>query len=85
MRVSEGGTARVFVIRLEDGDMVPTCIERFAHQQGVSVAHMIMVEGVIDHLLAPALSNRVGTFVTRLVSTSPPQRGVVSVSQVAGA
>ena len=46
MKVSEGRIGRVFVIRLEDGDVVPECIERFAHQQGVSVAQVIMVGGV---------------------------------------
>jgi predicted DNA-binding protein with PD1-like motif len=46
MKVSEGRIGRVFVIRLEDGDVVPQCIERFAQQQGVSVAHVIMVGGV---------------------------------------
>lgn len=46
MKASEGRIGRVFVIRLEDGDVVPECIERFAHQQGVSVAHAIMVGGV---------------------------------------
>jgi predicted DNA-binding protein with PD1-like motif len=46
MKVSEGRIGRVFVIRLEDGDVVPECIERFAHQQGVSVAHAIMLGGI---------------------------------------
>lgn len=46
MKVSEGRIGRVFVIRLENGDVVPQCIERFAHEQGVSVAHVIMVGGI---------------------------------------
>jgi predicted DNA-binding protein with PD1-like motif len=46
MRASEGRTGRVFVIRLEDGDVVPECIERFAREQGVAVAHVIMVGGI---------------------------------------
>ena len=37
---------RVFVIRLEDGDMVPECIERFAAEQGVSVGHAILIGGI---------------------------------------
>jgi len=37
---------RVFVIRLEDGDVVPGCIERFAEENGVSVGQVILVGGV---------------------------------------
>lgn len=46
MKASEGRIGRVFVIRLEDGDRLPECIERFARQQGVSVAHVILVGGI---------------------------------------
>ena len=37
MKACEGRIGRVFVIRLEDGDVVPECIERFAEENGVSV------------------------------------------------
>jgi len=37
MKACEGRVGRVFVIRLEDGEMVPECIERFAREKGVSV------------------------------------------------
>ena len=46
MKVSEGRIGRVFVIRLEDGDVVPRCIEQFAREQNVSVAQVIMVSGI---------------------------------------
>ncbi len=46
MKTCEGRTGRVFVIRLEHGDVVPECIERFAEEKGVSVGHVIMVGGV---------------------------------------
>ncbi len=46
MKASEGRIGRVFVIRLEDGDVVPHCIERFAEQHGVSVGHVILVGGI---------------------------------------
>ncbi len=46
MKASEGRIGRVFVIRLEDGDVMPECIERFAGEQGVSVAHLILVGGI---------------------------------------
>ena len=46
MKASQGHVGRVFVIRLEDGDRVPECIERFARDQGVSVGHAILVGGI---------------------------------------
>jgi len=46
MKACEGQIGRVFVIRLEDGDQVPGCIERFAAERGVSVGHVIMVGGI---------------------------------------
>ncbi|MFC1985535.1 PPC domain-containing DNA-binding protein [Chloroflexota bacterium] len=46
MKASEGKVGRVFVIRLEDGDMVPGCIERFAEEKGISVGHVILVGGI---------------------------------------
>jgi len=47
MKASEGKLGRIFVIRLEDGDVVPTCIERFAREQNISVGQVIMLGGVI--------------------------------------
>ncbi len=46
MKASEGQIGRVFVIRLEDGDVVPGCIERFAEEQGISVGHVILLGGI---------------------------------------
>ncbi len=46
MKTSEGRIGRVFVIRLEHGDVVPECIERFAEEHGVSVGHVILVGGI---------------------------------------
>lgn len=48
MKATEGQIGRVFVIRLEDGDVVPSCIERFAEEKGVSVGHVILVGGIGD-------------------------------------
>ena len=48
MKACEGQMGRVFVIRLEDGDVVPGCIERFAEENGVSVGHVILVGGIGD-------------------------------------
>ena len=46
MKACEGRIGRVFVIRLEDGDVVPGCIERFAKEKGVSVGQAILVGGI---------------------------------------
>ena len=45
MKASEGQIGRVFVMRLEDGDVVPDCIERFAEDKGISSGFAIMVGG----------------------------------------
>ena len=46
MKACEGQIGRVFVIRLEDGDVVPECIEHFAEENGVFVGHAILVGGI---------------------------------------
>jgi predicted DNA-binding protein with PD1-like motif len=46
MKASEGQIGRVFMIRLEDGDVVPQCIERFAEENGVLTGHAILVGGI---------------------------------------
>jgi predicted DNA-binding protein with PD1-like motif len=46
MKAAEGKLGRVFVIRLEDGDKIPACIEKFAIEKGVSHGHLIMVGGI---------------------------------------
>ena len=46
MKVSEGRIGRVFVIRLEDGDIVPECIEKFAEDKGISVGQVVLVGGI---------------------------------------
>jgi len=46
MKASEGKLGRVFVIRLEDGDVLPGCIEKFAEEKGVSVGQAILVGGI---------------------------------------
>lgn len=48
MKACEGQVGRVFVMRLEDGDIIPECIERFAKDNGVSVGQVILVGGIGD-------------------------------------
>jgi len=46
MKASEGKIGRVFVLRLEDGDMVPDCLEKFAAEKGIKVGHVILIGGI---------------------------------------
>jgi len=46
MKATEGRLGRVFIIRLEDGDVVPESIERFAEEQGVAVGQCILLGGI---------------------------------------
>jgi len=46
MKACEGRIGRVFVIRLEDGDVVPECIERFARKKRVSVGQAVLAGGI---------------------------------------
>jgi predicted DNA-binding protein with PD1-like motif len=46
MKASEGRLGRVFVIRFEDGDELPGCIEHFAEEKSVTTGHVILVGGI---------------------------------------
>ena len=46
MKYSQGKIGRVFVIRLEDGDELPGCIEKFAAEHKISVGQAILVGGI---------------------------------------
>jgi predicted DNA-binding protein with PD1-like motif len=46
MKACQGQIGRVFVMRLEDGDIVPACIERFAAEQGISVGQVVLIGGI---------------------------------------
>jgi len=48
MKASEGQLGRVFVIRLEDGDTIPACIESFAEEKRISVGQVILIGGIGD-------------------------------------
>lgn len=46
MKAAEGKTGRVFIIRLDDGDVLPECIERFAGEKGVRNGFVLLVGGI---------------------------------------
>ena len=46
MKATEGRIGRVFIIRLEDGDIMPDCVEHFCAEKNISVGQAIFVGGV---------------------------------------
>ena len=46
MKASEGKIGRVFVIRLEDGDIVPDCLQNFAAEKSIKVGHVVLIGGI---------------------------------------
>jgi predicted DNA-binding protein with PD1-like motif len=46
MKATEGRLGRVFVLRLEDGDKIPDCIESFAEEKGISAGQVVLVGGI---------------------------------------
>ena len=51
MKAVEGSIGRVFVIRLEDGDVIPDCIEMFAAEKGIKTAQVTMISGIDQGLV----------------------------------
>lgn len=45
MKAAQGTLGRVFVLRLEDGDRLPECLEDYAKEQGVSRAVVNLLGG----------------------------------------
>ena len=46
MQASEGKIGRVFIVRLEDGDVVPGCIEAFAIEKKIKMAGVTLIGGI---------------------------------------
>ena len=46
MKATEGHLGRVFVLRLEDGDTLPDCIERFAADKDIKCGQVVLVGGI---------------------------------------
>lgn len=46
MKATEGSIGRVFVLRLEDGDIIPQCIEEFAREKNISHAQVQLLGGI---------------------------------------
>lgn len=46
MKVAEGTIGRVFVLRLEHGERLPDCVERFAAERGISRGFCALIGGI---------------------------------------
>ena len=46
MKASEGKIGRVFMLRLEDGDVVPECIEKFCAEKKIQCGQAILIGGI---------------------------------------
>ncbi len=59
MKSTEGKIGRVFILRLEDDDKIPSCIENFALEKGITAAHVTLFGGVDegDIVVGPRKSN----------------------------
>jgi len=59
MQASEGKIGRVFIVRLEDGDVVPNCIEAFAAEKKIKMASVTLIGGIGEGqiVVGPRYSN----------------------------
>lgn len=46
MKATEGKIGRIFIVKLEDGDRLPDCIESFAFENGISTGQVLIVGGI---------------------------------------
>jgi predicted DNA-binding protein with PD1-like motif len=46
MQSAEGKMGRVFIIRLEDGDLLPACLEQFAEKKKIKNGFVLLVGGI---------------------------------------
>lgn len=46
MQFAEGKAGRVFIVQLENGDIIPGCLEKFAADHNIKVAYVTIVGGV---------------------------------------
>lgn len=46
MLYTEGKIGRVFIIRLQDGDVLPACIEKFAREHKIKMGQAILIGGI---------------------------------------
>jgi predicted DNA-binding protein with PD1-like motif len=79
MKYSEAQSGRVFIIRLEDGDVVHEVIEQFAKENNVHAASLIAVGGADDGSRLV-----VGPKTARALPVTPMETSLDGVHEVCG-
>lgn len=79
MRYSQARQGRVFVLRLEDGEIVHEVIEQFARDQGIAAAALIILGGADDGSRLV-----VGPAEDRGVPLEPMERVLAHAHEVSG-
>lgn len=79
MKYSQAHQGRVFVIRLEDGDVVHESIESLAREEGIHAGALIIVGGADD-----ASRLVVGPEEGRASPVTPVERALAGVHEIAG-
>jgi predicted DNA-binding protein with PD1-like motif len=80
MKYSEARQGRIFVVRLEDGDVVHECLEALAHGENVRAASITILGG-----LGEGSRLVVGPKETKALPIEPMSRSVTDVREVVGA
>jgi predicted DNA-binding protein with PD1-like motif len=73
MKYSEGKIGRVFVLKLEDNDMIPGCIEKFAKEKNIKTAEVLLLGGIKEGKVVVGPEAPV---------KMPPQKMVCTVDEV---
>ena len=79
MRFSTARMGRIFVIRLEDGEVLHETIERFAEEQGIGAATLMIVGGADE-----GSKLVVGPEKGRAVPVNPMTHVLADVHEIAG-
>jgi len=79
MKYSEARQGRIFILRLEDGEIVHQTIETFAKEKGITAAALIAVGGVDQ-----GSTLVVGPEDGRAIPVTPMQRVLNNVHEIAG-
>lgn len=79
MRFSQAQLGRIFVIRLEDGDIVHEAVEQFARDQSIKAASLIIVGGADK-----GSTLVVGPEQGRAIPVVPMEHMLTDVHEVAG-
>jgi hypothetical protein len=85
MRYSEAKAGRVFVVRLEDGDIIHESLERFAKEKGIHRAQVIAL-GALDEgskLVVGPQEGRASPVVP-CICTSPREGGKAQSQDASG-